>query len=305
MFGDYNIDMVFGVIENFSQNLRKGDFIMQKKNENKKNKKVVVVAAMALLLALVGISGGETYAKYVSSQKDTATATVAKWGYTITANADDLFGESYSGPDANKLCAPLADDTGVNVNAASNGANVVAPGTKGSAIFTVGGDAEVLSSISFNLDVRDICLKTNEAEIYYPIKWTLTVKKDGNPVYEGTSDADTTTSEIESLCTSAEAKVTDEFTDIEPNTPVDLSISLTWSWAFEGQNDDLDTVFGGLISKASTLIADDGTANWGVADKTYNHLTNVGDQSYTTYTDNGSVFTTNVAGTISVSQVQK
>ena len=158
---------------------------MQKKNENKKNKKVVVVAAMALLLALVGISGGETYAKYASSQKDTATATVAKWGYTVSANANGLFGESYDDVDGG-FCSPLADDTGVNVNAASNGANVVAPGNQGFASFTVAGDAEVLSEIIFDLNIQDIVLFTTgtDAEIngYKPLAWELVVADAGNHV---------------------------------------------------------------------------------------------------------------------------
>ena len=72
-----------------------------KRNENaieKKNlkKKILMVTGLALLLGLVGYTGGTTYAKYVTTADTVSqTATVAKWGYTMSANAADLFGDAY------------------------------------------------------------------------------------------------------------------------------------------------------------------------------------------------------------------
>ena len=60
--------------------------------KNKKGKKLVVLGAMAALLTLIGVSGSQTYAKYIE-ETDVAstTATVAKWGFVASANADNLF----------------------------------------------------------------------------------------------------------------------------------------------------------------------------------------------------------------------
>ena len=60
--------------------------------KNKKQKKLVVLAAMGALLALVGVSGSQTYAKYIEETNVPAqSATVAKWGFVAKANVANLF----------------------------------------------------------------------------------------------------------------------------------------------------------------------------------------------------------------------
>lgn len=255
---------------------------MQKKNENKKNKKVVVVAAMALLLALVGISGGETYAKYLSSQTDDASATVAKWGYVVSAKADGLFGEKY-GTAQNKT---QISDSGVNV--VSTSGNVVAPGTEGKMTFSIIGDAQVLSKATLNLDVDDLNLNTTQFDNYKPLNWKLVVTKkvsvnDANP----TVTTLTSVSEINNY----ENTFNTALNVVNANTYVDYKFELSWEWLFEDNNvaekDLKDTVFGGLMYNGGVEGAQYTHSN----DKTYEALT-------------GSVFETTVNVSLSVQQIQ-
>ena len=53
-----------------------------------KKRSLFIVVAMVLLLAVVLGMGGTTFAKYITSKDvPVESATVAKWGYVITANA--------------------------------------------------------------------------------------------------------------------------------------------------------------------------------------------------------------------------
>lgn len=294
---------------------------MQKKNENKKNKKVVVVAAMALLLALVGISGGETYAKYASSQSNNDKATVAKWGYVVSVDVADLFGESYSDHNDN-LCTPLPNDTGVNVNAATDSTNIVAPGTTGSMTMSVNGDAEVLSQINTDFEIQDIVLKTTDGQgnsnvDYYPLHWTIKVDAKYTEVGQSvkTFDFDPNANDVQNTKTFNGVNAVDDiddvldavdtfYTSIKPNTSIEYTLTLSWEWKFSNNKDTEDTVFGGLVNKA-IIDANNGNISWpqvnGGDDKSYIYQN--GEQELV-FTDNGSVFQTKVSGSVSVSQIQ-
>ena len=275
---------------------------MQKKNENKKNKKIVVVAVMALLLALVGISGGETYAKYASSQTNNDKATVAKWGYVVSVDVADLFGESYSNHQ-NNLCTPKLDDTGVNVNAKADDANVVAPGTTGSMTMSVNGDAEVLSMINTELTIADIHLEANDGNedlVYYPIVWTLEVDASIDSTnFEFSAGVTKATYNGEFANTNLQAdlaKIDEFFEHVEPNKAVEYTLTLSWEWKFEnnyngGASDKVDTILSGLYynnqktPSENTFVYQEGLSN-------------------ETWTDVDSQYTTQVSGTVSVSQIQ-
>lgn len=295
---------------------------MQKKNENKKNKKVVVVAAMALLLALVGISGGETYAKYASNQTDDATATVAKWGYTVSANATELFGQKYGIAEAGKQTT--IQDAGVNVVSSSE-KKVVAPGTEGQMTMSVNGDAEVLSQINTTLSITDIVLKTKVGDQvqadYYPITWTLeidaqfTLKGAQNPTefnfsskeYNGIEDGKNVNTRINEDIT----ELNTFFNEIHANSTVEYNLTLSWEWKFDNSMDKWDTIFGGLVNNVATFGTTDvdfGTAaTWKIenaVDKNYYVYQYGTKEEEVKYTDSGSVFQTKVAGSVTVSQIQ-
>lgn len=96
---------------------------------NKKQKRTATIASMAALLAVVLGMGGQTFAKYISTQDvATQTATVAKWGLTAQIDASKMFGLAYANGTANAVATPDASASKVSVKAA---ASVVAPGTKG------------------------------------------------------------------------------------------------------------------------------------------------------------------------------
>lgn len=183
-----------------------------------------------MLLALVGCVGGLTYSKYVSSKSIPSTqATVAKWGYVITANSTNLFGTKYVKGDADNTAKVASEGTGVIVSATA-GNNVIAPGATGSLTLSVKGTAEVAAKLNIALAVTsDITLKdgTEEsAKVYSPVKWTL--KNNGTPeVTDGTL-----TDVITKLNKTNEA--------INAGTKLDYDYELTYSWPFDGSKTNTD-----------------------------------------------------------------
>ena len=148
---------------------------METMKENKSKKRIAIIATIFALLLTVGAIAGISLAKYVSSGDVTSkSATVAKWGYTITADANGLlFGTSYGS--VNDGFATKVSDGGVVVSSAS-GTNVVAPGTKGEAtVLTINGSAEVdaLLSITVSENFKTIHLTDNHDIDYYPVKWKV------------------------------------------------------------------------------------------------------------------------------------
>lgn len=169
--------------------------------KNKTKKRLGVVAAMLGLVVAIGAVAGNTLAKYISSVKvESEVATVAQWGYTVTANASDLFSETYAG---NKIAASTADSLDVKATA-----KVVAPGTssandaegaEGALVVTINGKAEVdaqlvidikefntvwLKAMSLNYVEKNAQgqneTKTTEFAAYYPLKWTITAGGETN-----------------------------------------------------------------------------------------------------------------------------
>ena len=223
------------------------------KNSNKKS--VFVIALLLLLVAVIGF-GGYTMSKYISSKSHNGTANVAKWGFTVEANATNLFGADYK-YDASKSASVVntaggatltvsADSAGEGVNRS----NLVAPGTTGSMTFKVKGSAEVRSRVAINLTVtNDVVLKYTTTGVadgtYAPVKWTL--KKNGSNV-TGAVDVD--------LATLASKLNTTN--DYAPNSAeINDEYTIEWAWAFEGGNDALDTFLGTIAHTPGTTT--DGT----------------------------------------------
>lgn len=198
---------------------------------NKKTKKVILGVCMVLMIALVCGMGAMTYSKYITTaDKGTQQATAAKWGFVITANTDNLFGTDYTKAEG-ASSATVVTENGVAVKASSTG-NVVAPGTSGSMTITVNGSAEVRAKLTISMtNTSDIFYDT-----YYPIKWT-TLKK-------GTTA--TTYTKLEDLSTALNETLT-----IEAGSSEERNIEISWAWAFDGQNDENDTMIG-LLSNGKT-----------------------------------------------------
>ena len=216
------------------------------KNSNKKS--VFVIALLLLLVAVIGF-GGYTMSKYISSKSDNGTASVAKWGFEVTANGDKLFGKEYR-YDTDKHASVIKDDTGATLTvsavtpATGERSNLVAPGTTGSMTFSITGTAEVRSKIEVSLTGNDVVLKYTTATVtdgvYAPVKWTLKKKDVTTPLLNGGTFAQLTT-ELAKLNATVEANAT--YANAGEYT-------IEWAWAFDGGNDALDT-FLGMIANAS------------------------------------------------------
>ena len=215
------------------------------KNTSKKARPLII-AVMVLLVGVVLCMGGFTLAKYITStQNQSNQATVAKWGFVVTADATELFGSEYKGTGLAVTGSAATGTVVVEANT-ENQNNLVAPGTTGSMTFTISGTAEVMSKLTIAAtSTSDVVLTNGEGETYSPIKWTL---KKGDVVVEGCDGVqiDTIVNKINAL--------DDQDQEVAPNAQLQCAgtYTLTWSWAFSNGNDALDTVLG-QIANGSTV----------------------------------------------------
>lgn len=205
--------------------------------KNKKGKKLVVLGAMAALLTLIGVSGSQTYAKYIeTAQVPSQTATVAKWGFVQNVTADNLFGstDGYGDADALFLTKPVttvnaktgtsSDATYTTLTAQADDVdhNIVQPGGSGSLTFEVTGKAEVAASFSFSGNLTsDICLDDSDGGLYNPVKWAVEVTGDYSLAKTGWG---TFANVVNSLNT------VDFYAS--PNADVDFLVTVYWKWDF-------------------------------------------------------------------------
>lgn len=162
--------------------------------KNKTKKRVGIVAVMVMLVVAIAATAGTTLAKYIYSATVNDRATVAKWGYTVSANTMELFSKQY---DANKMVT--TSDGALDVKAE---AKVVAPGTSnatsengGQMTLTFNGTSDVAAQLILDITefdtvwldstVKSIVTGTDDEGSYtysdnglgegkyYPIQWTL------------------------------------------------------------------------------------------------------------------------------------
>lgn len=128
--------------------------------------------AMFLFFAVVLTMGRPIAARYISRGSTGAqAATVAKWGWTVSANSDALFGASYKKEGASATVVNTSDKLAV---CATGAAELVAPGASGEMTFSIQGIPEVASSITVQItSASDITLNQDGTLLYRPIKWTL------------------------------------------------------------------------------------------------------------------------------------
>lgn len=239
----------------------------QTQNTQKKDnrKSVFVIALLLLLVAVIGF-GGYTLSKYVTKKSETGSASVAKWGYTITADASGLFGKDYKFAATNSTVTN--DTTGLTVSANNTDrTNRVAPGTTGSMTFSVKGTAEVLAQLTISMtDVQDVKLVykkgTDGAETEYaPVKWTL--KKNDTVVKVKLNESDLAETDLSGVSLAAIQKGLATVSTITPNaTEINDTYTISWVWDFENktegatseqkeETDSLDTLLG-MVANAGT-----------------------------------------------------
>lgn len=231
----------------------------QRKSERKNNKKSAVIIVLLLVLTSILCFGGYTLSKYVTSGSKTGTAQVAKWGYTVELDGNNLFGKNYKFDGV--VSKTTADSDGLTVNA-SGDHSVIAPGTTGSLTFKIKGKAEVRALIAMGITPEaDIILKMKKAsgeEIEYkPVKWTLKKNKVVVPTAESTS--------LEAV---AHTFHSDPTLDVKaPGFELpETTYELIWAWAFDGTEtfngvtaDELDTILGRCANDNSYAVYGDWT----------------------------------------------
>lgn len=222
---------------------------MRQTNTRKKNnlRSMIIVALLLLLVAVIGF-GGYTLSKYVSNKTEGGKAQVAKWGYTVEADATKLFGKNYKFDTTSSV---VTDGTADLTVSSSSTANLVAPGTSGSMTFSVKGAAEVLAKVDIEFTVvNDIVLnyeKGGTAGTYKPVKWTL--KKGATTLVDGKTLADVAT----------ELNKAEHNPTYDPNSAeINDVYTLSWAWDFGTaavtENDHLDTLLG-MLAKENTVTA--------------------------------------------------
>ena len=242
----------------------------QTQNTQKKDnrKSVFVIALLLLLVAVIGF-GGYTLSKYVTKKSESGSASVAKWGYTIEANASKLFGTKYTFDKTNSVVTD--SDTKLTVEASDAATKKVAPGTTGSMTFSVKGTAEVLAQLSISMtDVKDVKLVykkgTDGAETEYtPVKWTL--KKNNAVVSVKLNESDPDVTALSGVSLAAIQKGLATVSTITPNAAeINDTYTISWVWDFENktagatseqkeETDSLDTLLG-MLANAGTHTAD-------------------------------------------------
>ena len=160
----------------------------QTNNEKSKNGKRLALILVALLLIAAVAFGAFTYSRYITKKEGTGSATVAKWGYVIDIGSaaqegtSDEFGFSqYYNKVQSSNTASVSAQADSNIIASTSG-KVVAPGATGSFTFSVSGEAEVASQVSFGIEdgYKDIymTLTTGASTTieYHPITFSMYAK---------------------------------------------------------------------------------------------------------------------------------
>lgn len=204
------------------------------KKDIKIKKKLLLITSAFILIIGIAFTASSTFAKYYESAKvEGVTATIAKWGFTISVDTSKLFGDKYD-----KTGTVSSADDSIVVKSSGN---VVAPGTSGYLTITINGSAEVASELAIKVgdEFKDIYLKTLETEdYYYPIKWRLSPKEGGNVGNATTGLA------VNSLFTTWNINY-----QYEPGKKIEsLVYKLEWEWPFEGGDNVKDTILGNFAS---------------------------------------------------------
>lgn len=202
----------------------------------KHSKGIIASVCLLLVLAVFGMATF-TFARYTSSNNTNQQATVAKWGYVVTLNADNLFGKEYGDPQENYVSVK-SNGTAIK---ASGETNVIAPGSHGSMTITIAGQAEVMAQLSLKLEnVQNVVLtKTADKTTYKPVKWSLT---DGGE----TNISDKQIDELQTAIAGLGPK-------FQAGDTVSKTYTLSWEWALGNGTTDADDTRLGQIANGSTV----------------------------------------------------
>lgn len=236
---------------------------MEKSKKNNKRLGIVLVALM--MIVAIGATAGYTLARYITTGSQSAQATVAKWGVTITATgSDEIFGSMYKNAEIKKT-----EENDLSVKAT---ATVVAPGTKGSVEFTINGQPDVKSQLLIALgnDFSVAYLEYEKGKYYYPMKWTVGTENTVTVSNEETLDPAAYVAELKTALTNAvKTELGGSDTFAAGATLTGKKVKISWEWALytetgsesakteDAKINEYDTILGNLASSATFYDAND------------------------------------------------
>ena len=208
-------------------------------NERSNNGKRIVLIMLAILLIAAIAFGAYTYSKYVTSKEGSTSATVAKWGFTVTMLSDDSTAGDNFGFSQYYEADGTAAEAAADIIDGTEG-KVVAPGTKGSFTFSVSGTAEVQAKIVADLTVTsDVALvmeKKGESTTnftYNPVRFTLSKAGESNQYTAVEGGSNITLKELET-------KVNELFNNVTVNPGEEVknagTYKIEWAWAYESES---------------------------------------------------------------------
>ena len=203
--------------------------------------RIAAVMLMLTLLSTCVISG--TFAKYTTNGKTSASARVAKWGVFVQSTSD-IFSTEYATDDEAAESASIA--TSVKANSA-----VLAPGTTGNlGAITVTGKPEVAVAITYTADLTLTGWEDSDGNVYCPIVFNV------NGTEYKIDSTNTTLALLESAVEGAIAAYTARYapgTDLSGVATSENAPKLTWTWAFDGNDDVKDTYLANSESSSISL----------------------------------------------------
>lgn len=215
-----------------------------KKNETKRNtsKRNLLLVALLLLVAVFTF-GGYTLSKYISTESSDSSATVAKWGFNVSATDNELFGTGYSSKDGTIATVDNESGAAVKVSAESGDALLVAPGTKGAMSFTVSGKAEVASKLSIDFTgSQDIKLVKGSELTYLPILWSAEITGVDGASVESARELSVLGENINTALSNA------GLTAIDVNKDVNVTITISWEWKLTNDESAYDKGSSSVLS---------------------------------------------------------
>lgn len=234
----------------------------------KNKKRFGIVAIMLVLILAIGATAGTTLARYISSASvDAKTATVARWGFTMTGSADELFSDAY-----NKGKVDTWTDKNsakLDVWSGTKNSDIVAPGTGNSAtVLTIKGSAEVAAQLTIDVSsFTAIFLKQGEST-YYPIKWTVGSTTQTSDITDATGLAGLIKTELKKSNVLPTGVTVDDAastgTKVVINIPAGTNLGTTgivltlgWEWELGDEssaNNQKDTILGQLAELAKNDV---------------------------------------------------
>ena len=195
----------------------------------KKNRMLKLASALLVLCLITTCAISTTFAKYVTSDDASDSAQVAKWGVTVTVNnVDDIVDTKDSATEGHILTATTY--------------SMVAPGTTGTlATVVIDGTPEVAFSVSAEATLT-LTGWTVDSTDYCPIE-----------IKVGNGDWIKNVNNVTALQTAVKTAVESELNkaEVAADEDADASLTISWRWAFEGNDDESDTALGNAAAEGN------------------------------------------------------